>query len=71
MQYANKKDDKNPHDHNKRKWIHPRFNEKGIDGVLSKKHSHKQHKIDNDMEKKIVLIASSSNPRSDGLGFYP
>ena len=40
-----------------------RFNEKGIDGIISKKHNHKQqYKFDNDMEKKIVQIASSSNP---------
>ena len=58
----------NHHDHNIRKWIH-RFNEKGIDGVISKKHNHKQHKFDNNIEEKIVDIASS-NPRDDyGLGF--
>jgi transposase len=51
---------------NIRKWIH-RF-EKGIDGVISKKHNHKQHKFDNNIEEKIVNIASS-NPRSFGLGF--
>jgi hypothetical protein len=45
-----------------------RFNEKGVDGVLLKKHNHKQHKFDNNIEKKIVDIASS-NPRSYGLGF--
>ncbi len=60
----------NHHDHNIRKWIHHRFNEKGIDGITSKKHNHKQqYKFDNDIEKKIVEIASS-NPREDyGLGF--
>src|SRR5215212_5640162 len=52
----------NHHDHNIRKWIH-RFNEKGIDGIISKKHTHKQHKFDNNIEKQIVGIASS-NPRS-------
>jgi len=58
----------NHHDHNIRKWIH-RFNEKGIDGVTSKKHNHKQHKFDNNIEEKIVDIASS-NPRDDfDLGF--
>ncbi len=58
----------NHHDNNIRKWIH-RFNEKGINGIISKKHNHKQYKFDNDMEKKIVKIASS-NPREDhGLGF--
>ncbi len=58
----------NHHDHNIRKWIH-RFNEKGIDGIISKKHNHKQYKFNDDIEKKIVDIASS-NPRDDyGLGF--
>ena len=58
----------NHHDNNIRKWIH-RFNEKGIDGIMPKKHNHKQHKFDNDIEKQIVDIASS-HPRVDyGLGF--
>ena len=57
----------NHHDHNIRKWIH-RFNEKGIDGIISKKHNHKQHKFTDDIEKQIVDIASA-NPRSYGLGF--
>ena len=57
----------NHHDNNIRKWIH-RFNEKGIDGIISKKHSHKQHKFDDDIEKKIVDIASA-NPQSFSLGF--
>ena len=58
----------NHHDHNIRKWIH-KFNDNGIDGIISKKHNHKQHKFDNDIEKKIVNIAYS-NPRNDyGLGF--
>src|SRR3954449_880362 len=57
----------NHHDNNIRKWIH-RFNEKGIDGIISKKHTHKQHKFDNNIEKQIVDIASS-NPRSFDLGF--
>src|SRR3954463_1430351 len=58
----------NHHDHNIRKWIH-RFNEKGIDGVTSKKYNHKQHKFDNNIEEKIVDIALST-PRDDfGLGF--
>src|SRR6478735_1345472 len=57
----------NHHDNNIRKWIH-RFNEKGIDGIISKKHNHKQHKFDNNIEKQIVDIASS-NPRSFDLGF--
>src|SRR4051812_45529411 len=58
----------NHHDNNIRKWIH-RFNEKGIDGITLKKHTHKQHKFDNNLEEKIVDIASS-NPRDDfDLGF--
>jgi transposase len=57
----------NHHDNNIRKWIH-RFNEKGIDDIVSKKHNHKQHKFDNNMEEKIVDIASST-PRSFDLGF--
>ena len=58
----------NHHDQNIKKWIH-RFNEKGIDGIISKKHNHKQHKFDDEVEKKIVSIASS-NPREDyGMGF--
>jgi hypothetical protein len=40
-----------------------------MDGIISKKQSHKQqYKFDNDIEKKIVNIASP-NPRSYGLGF--
>ena len=57
----------NHHDLNIRKWIH-RFNEKGIDGIISKKHNHKQHKFDNDLEKQIVDI-TTANPRSFDLGF--
>jgi transposase len=58
----------NHNDHSIRKWIH-RFNEKGIDGIISKKHTHKQHKFDNNIEKKIVDIASSNPRTSYGLGF--
>jgi transposase len=60
----------NHHDHNIRKWIH-RFNQQeGIDGIISNRHNHKQYKFDNNIEKKIADIASSSNPRYDyGLGF--
>ena len=57
----------NHNDNNIRKWIH-RFNEKGIDSIISKKHNHKQHKFDNDIEKQIVDI-TSANPRSFDLGF--
>jgi transposase len=57
----------NHHDNNIRKWIH-RFDEKGIDGIMLKKHNHKQHKFDDNIEKKIVDIACA-NPRSFSLGF--
>ena len=58
----------NHHDINIRKWIH-RFNEKGIDGIISKIHKHKSIKITDDIEKKIVEIATK-NPRDDyGLPF--
>jgi hypothetical protein len=56
------------HENNIRKWIHHRFNEKGIEGIMLKKHNRKQYKFDNDMKKKIVDI-TLSNPRSYGLGF--
>jgi transposase len=51
----------NHHDTNIRKWIH-RFNEKGIEGIISKKHMHKPIKITPEIEKKIVEIAVK-NPR--------
>lgn len=51
----------NHHDINIRKWIH-RFNENGIDGILSKIHKHKPIKITDDIEKKVIEIAVK-NPR--------
>ena len=58
----------NHHDDSIRKWIH-RFSQQGIDGVISKKHNHKQHKFTDEIEKKMADIASA-NPRTDyGLGF--
>jgi len=51
----------NHHDVNIRKWIH-RFNEKGIEGIISRKHMHKPIKISDNIEKKIVEIAVK-NPR--------
>jgi transposase len=51
----------NHHDINIRRWIH-RFNEKGIDGIISRKHMHKSIKISDNIEKKIVEIAVK-NPR--------
>lgn len=58
----------NHHDSNIRKWIH-RFNERGLDGIVSKIHERKPIKITNDIEKKIVEIITK-NPRTDyGLPF--
>ena len=59
----------NHHDANIRKWIH-RFNERGLDGIVSKIHERKPIKItNNDIEKKIVEIITK-NPRTDyGLPF--
>ncbi len=58
----------NHHDNNIRKWIH-RFNKDGLKGIESRKHSHRQYKFTNDIEKEIVQVASS-NPRKDhGLAF--
>ena len=51
----------NHHDTNIRKWIH-RFNEKGIEGIASRKHTHKPVKITSEIEKKIVDMAAQ-NPR--------
>ena len=51
----------NHHDTNIRKWIH-RFNEKGIEGIISKKHIHKPVKITPQIEKNIVDMANK-NPR--------
>jgi hypothetical protein len=57
-------------DNNIRKWIQHRFNEKGIDGIISEKqHNHKQYKFDDVIEKQIVDIASSNPRTSYGLGF--
>lgn len=58
----------NHHDVNIRKWIH-RFNEHGVDGIISKIHKRKPVKITEEIEKKIVEIATK-NPRKDyGLPF--
>jgi transposase len=58
----------NHHDNNIRKWIH-RFNSHGIDGIVSRKHKHTAPKITDDIEKEIVRIASTNNPRKLGLKF--
>ena len=57
----------NHHDNNIRKWIH-RFNDRGIDGIISRKHNHGVQKITDEIEKQIVHITSSS-PRKYGLRF--
>jgi len=57
----------NHHDNNIRKWIH-RFNEKGIDGIISRKHIRNAHKITEDIERQIVEIASN-DPRKYKLKF--
>ncbi len=57
--FLNKKDD--IYHELKRKWIH-RFNEKGIEGIISRKHIDKPIKISDNIEKKIVEIAVK-NPR--------
>ena len=51
----------NHHDNNIRKWIH-RFNEKGVEGIISKIHTHKSIKFTDAIEKQIVEIATR-NPR--------
>ena len=59
----------NHHDNNIRKWIH-RFNQQeGIDGIMSKKHNHKQHKFTDEIEKQIVQdsICKSKNRLWFGL----
>ena len=56
----------NHRDTNIRKWIQHRFNEKGIEGIVSRKHMHKPTvKITSEIEKKIVDMATK-NPR----GYY-
>ena len=57
----------NHHDNNIRKWIH-RFNEKGIEGIVTRKHLRNAHKITDDIERKIVEIASN-DPRKYRLKF--
>ena len=57
----------NHHDNNIRKWIH-RFNEKGTDGIISRKHIRNANMITEDIERKIVEIASN-DPRKYKLKF--
>ena len=42
----------NHHDVNIRKWIQHRFNEKGIECIVSRKHMHKPIKISDNIERK-------------------
>ena len=58
----------NHHDNNIRKWIH-RFNEKGIEGIISKIHKHKSIKFTDSVEKQIVEIASKNPRKHYGLPF--
>ena len=58
----------NHHDNNIRKWIH-RFNEKGIDGIISRKYIRSAHKITDDIERKIVEIASNDPRKKYKLKF--
>ena len=58
----------NHHDVNIRKWIH-RFNEQGVEGIVSKIHIHKPIKISGDMEKKIVDVATKNPREGYGLPF--
>lgn len=58
----------NHHDTNIRKWIH-RFNEKGIEGIMSRKHMHKPVKITTETEKKIVDMATKNPREGYGLPF--
>jgi transposase len=58
----------NHHDNNIRKWIY-RFNEKGIDGIISRKHIRSAHKITDDIENKIVEIASNDPRKKYKLKF--
>lgn len=58
----------NHHDINIRKWIH-RFNEHGVDGIMSKLHKHRSIKLTVEIEKKIVEIASKNPREGYGLPF--
>lgn len=51
----------NHHDVNIRKWIH-RFNDQGVEGIVSRIHKHRSIKVTPELENKIVEIATK-NPR--------
>lgn len=57
----------NTYDKTIRKWIH-KFNNKGIEGIVTKIDYSPMVKIDNDTRKQIIKI-SSTNPRDLGLKF--
>lgn len=57
----------NHHDNNIRKWIH-RFNDYGLDGIISRKHTHTPQKITDDIEQQIVDIACT-DPKRYNLKF--
>ncbi len=47
---------------NIRKWIHYSFNEKGIEGITSRKHMHKPFKkITSEIEKKKIVDMATTN----------
>ena len=60
----------NHHDNNiRRKWIH-RFNEKeGVEGIISKIHTHKSIKFTDVIEKQIVEIATRNPRKYYGMSF--
>ena len=58
----------NRHDVNIRKWIH-RFNEKCIDGIVSKIHKRRPVKITEEIERRIIEIVAN-NPRNN-YGLLP
>lgn len=64
----NTKDYKPSYDNNIRKWIH-RFNEKGVEGIISKIHTHKSIKFTDKVEKQIIEIATRNPRKYYGLPF--
>ena len=58
----------NHHDNNIRKWIYT-FNEYGIDGIISKIHTHKPNKFTDELDKKIVEITTINPRKYYGLEF--
>jgi hypothetical protein len=59
----------NHHDNNIRKWIH-RFNEKGIEGIISKIHKHKSIKFTDSVEKQIVEIATKKSTKTLWIAIF-